>query len=282
MHLKTKEFDSYVQNRMYYSLQSIATVSNSTNNTAINSNDMPASQPNNQHLQQSVLDPIQSPTIQQAVNNHIINRDDDVEKETSVDTDDDTVVGNDDDVEVPHEITVDSNDIILDIMNEEATGKHFERQRRYEEEKAALIGTTIEVGRQGKTIKWHIRSDILKNNNNVRDNQQENVGINNFDFSKHTVTCPDGKLKRINFLDLIIHLWPGNWEQQLIQLNNMIAKSNENAQINNRTGRLRKMKVISPKEFWIWLESCLLLVLKVEKEIFGIGMSQKDMVQSLI
>ena len=42
----------------------------------------------------------------------------------------------------------------------------------------------------------------------------------NFDFNNKTVKNDSDKNKhRINFLDLLIHLWPGDWEQQLEMIN---------------------------------------------------------------
>ena len=54
----------------------------------------------------------------------------------------------------------------------------------------------------------------------------KSVGIKGFDFSNLN-ECKDGKNKHINFLHLPQHLWPGDWREQLRQLNDNIEKNQQ-------------------------------------------------------
>ena len=55
--------------------------------------------------------------------------------------------------------------------------------------------------------------------------------------------------KRINFLDLLIHLWPGDWRVNLQLLNRKMAeRRHELKRKNNKKGS----KEVSEKEWWIF------------------------------
>jgi hypothetical protein len=99
----------------------------------------------------------------------------------------------------------------------------------------------------------------LEHSNEV---SRQKVGVKDFDFQKYTVTCPCKKLKRLNLLPLVIHLWPGCWESQLKNLNNRILISNNEEEQQSRGGRFRKMNPISPNEFWVWFG--IMLVARIE------------------
>ena len=47
------------------------------------------------------------------------------------------------------------------------------------------------------------------------------IGVRGFDF---TTNAPNKK--RISFLKLIIHLWPGHWREQLKKINDAIISCN--------------------------------------------------------
>jgi hypothetical protein len=82
------------------------------------------------------------------------------------------------------------------------------------------------------------------------------VGICNFDFANTTEPSPsssDPRGKRINLLSLLIHLWPGNWQQPLKQLNRLIQLENEEGRRLMRNGRRVKIiRKITEREFWVW------------------------------
>ena len=59
-------------------------------------------------------------------------------------------------------------------------------------------------------------------------------------------------LVRINFLDLLIHLWPGDWRAQLTDLNHMIQKEYKEKVRNTRHGRVKKIHEITEREFWVF------------------------------
>ena len=54
-----------------------------------------------------------------------------------------------------------------------------------------------------------------------------NIGVVGFNFNYKHDSKQNGKKKRINFMDLLIHLWPGDWRKHLSKLNIEIGKENE-------------------------------------------------------
>jgi Transposase IS4 len=74
--------------------------------------------------------------------------------------------------------------------------------------------------------------------------------------------CPDGKNKRIDFLDLMIHLWPGDWLLQLNNMNKRILDHNKQASLNKRGNRYTKISEIAPNEFWKFIG--IMLVARIE------------------
>ena len=54
-----------------------------------------------------------------------------------------------------------------------------------------------------------------------------NIGVVGFNFNYRNESIEDQKKKRINFLKLLIHLWPGDWQKNLSNLNDEILKENE-------------------------------------------------------
>ena len=77
-------------------------------------------------------------------------------------------------------------------------------------------------------------------------------GIAGFDFSENnrTITIDNhcGRARRINILDLVIHLWPGDWTEQLERLNQHIQKKNDENEKTFR--RSKKISFISEREWW--------------------------------
>ena len=102
---------------------------------------------------------------------------------------------------------------------------------------------------------WKVRADVKVNDVPVN-NQRERFkspGILGFDFSKKPITAPDGKSKRINLLELLIHLFPGDWKELLRELNDRIRKWNDLKENSARKGkRVKGIREISENEFWKW------------------------------
>ena len=55
----------------------------------------------------------------------------------------------------------------------------------------------------------------------------QNIGVVGFNFNYRNEAIEDQKKKRINFLKLLIHLWPGDWRKHLSRLNEQVFKENE-------------------------------------------------------
>ena len=62
------------------------------------------------------------------------------------------------------------------------------------------------------------------------------------------------KKMRINFLALLIHLWPGKWEDQLERMNNRVEEHNsmQTQKKRNAAQRYKKVKEITKNEFWFF------------------------------
>ena len=143
----------------------------------------------------------------------------------------------------------DINELSEELAEDDRTGRHLQQWARYLREKANLIGESVSVRSGRKTNIWRVINNIKKEDTGV-DNDFKNIGINGFDFNHLEVVCPNPKYKRINFLKLMIHLWPGDWKKQLQQLNKKIESDNKLNKINKRHGRARQTKHISEREFW--------------------------------
>ena len=57
----------------------------------------------------------------------------------------------------------------------------------------------------------------------------------------------------MNFLELLIHLWPGCWEEHLGELNKHMLEINEDKKQHGRfPSRYQVIKEVSPSEFWVF------------------------------
>ena len=77
---------------------------------------------------------------------------------------------------------------------------------------------------------WTVIEDI--NQSNVPTiGEYHQIGIVQFDFAKLIMTHgAPRQFKRIDFLDLLMHLWPGDWQAQLKYMNCRIRAVNEEKQ----------------------------------------------------
>ena len=70
----------------------------------------------------------------------------------------------------------------------------------------------------------------------------------NFKCNPKKLFGPKRLRSRIDFHQLLIHLWPGNWREQLKSLNRSVREENNCSQA---VGKTTFKKEISPSEFWV-------------------------------
>jgi hypothetical protein len=148
----------------------------------------------------------------------------------------------------------DPQSVVQDFLEDLADGRHTSNFQMYLTAKQQLISKDVVVGTGNKALNWKVRDDVHKNKIPC-DQEFEKVGICNFDFTNKTEPSPsrDPRERRINLLSLLIHLWPGNWKEQLNQLNRRIQLQNEYERRWVRNGRRAKaVREITQQEFWIW------------------------------
>ena len=130
----------------------------------------------------------------------------------------------------------------------------FAQQRKYRQEKIEEIGKEIEVKSGTKKRKWTViedlRSDQVPFYSDTREMTDE-AGVRGFDFSKKDVVSSVGQsYKRVNLLNLLIHLWPGNWLDQLKLVNKLLLKDNKERRNNRNSTYTSRTHQISQYEFW--------------------------------
>lgn len=148
---------------------------------------------------------------------------------------------NAEDVSIPNEGVIEmedelehENDFIYEDTadREQQQGEFWEYQRviakdtikRYvEERKSVTIGN-----RQVRKTWTHVAG--IEGEEPV---DYKNIGVVGFNFNYRNKSIEDQKKKRINFLKLVSHLWPGDWRKNLSKLNDEIAKENEMKVRNN-------------------------------------------------
>jgi hypothetical protein len=148
--------------------------------------------------------------------------------------------------------------------------RHARKWTHYELAKAALIDDEVSVGAGARKIIWKVMFDIKASDvDPVSSAEFPDVGVCDFGFTtpsdttKTTKTTASGwrnpkkrkhrkqKKERINFLRLLIHLWPGNWEDQLERMNERVEVFNrEQIQKKRNAGqRHKKAHGITKNEF---------------------------------
>ena len=119
--------------------------------------------------------------------------------------------------EPEQEEVFDPDSIVRDIVEDDSSGRNLRLRQIYEQEKAILIGSEVNTA---AGLTWKVRNDIRQSE--VADEYDPLIGIRNFDFNNKRMRTNTKGLLQINFLDLLIHLWPGDWKSQLINLNKRI------------------------------------------------------------
>jgi hypothetical protein len=136
--------------------------------------------------------------------------------------------------------------------------------------KAAPIDDEVSVGAGARKITWKVAFDIKASDvDPVSSAEFPDVGVCDFDFATPTDTTKTTasgwknpkkrkhrkqKKEGINFLCLLIHLWPGNWEDQLERMNERVEAFNqEQIQKKQNAGqRHKKAHEITKNEFWVF------------------------------
>ena len=151
--------------------------------------------------------------------------------------------------------------MILDevIADSEGSNKHHKQWVDYQKTKAELIKdkrATV-CGSGTDRLQWTVRDDVKKSPQNRTREYHNLLGIKGFNFNKRDIRA-NGKNSRINFLNLLKHLWPGDWKENLNKMNQYIERHN-----NNRTSQVqKKVHKVSQNEFWKFFG--LLLVVRLE------------------
>jgi len=164
------------------------------------------------------------------------------------------------------EDTIDLNECLRDVVEDtEAFDKYQAAQNQYVKLKKAMIdeGTEVIVGKEDKRTRWKVQDDILAKDLPDCVPYFKELGIKGFDFGNKRVPEDRGKSHRINLHDLMIHLWPGDWKVQLAFMNGMIE---DKEYVERDAGSsMRKMSLISEREFWIFFG--LMLAARLEGRV---------------
>ena len=149
--------------------------------------------------------------------------------------------------EPEQEEVFDPDSIVRDIVEDDSSGRNLRLRQIYEQEKAILIGSEVNTA---AGLTWKVRNDIRQSE--VADEYDPLIGIRNFDFNNKRMRTNTKGLLRINFLDLLIHLWPGDWKSQLTNLNKRIHDEYKQKVKMTRHGRVKKVHEVTEREFWIF------------------------------
>ena len=154
--------------------------------------------------------------------------------------------GTADNVEPEQEEVFDPQSIVRDILEDDRNGRNLTLRQEYERAKTDLIGSEVQTS---AGLTWTVRGDVLPSEgNSVSDSL---IGIRNFDFNHKRMKAGRG-LVRINFLDLLIHLWPGDWRAQLTEVNHRIHNDYKQKVSATRHGRVKKVHEVTEREFWVF------------------------------
>ena len=139
--------------------------------------------------------------------------------------------------------------LIVELLTEEANGTAATRMHAYAEEKEQLIGTEVTINSNRGSVKWKVRQDIPQEEVDDQPELHDRIGLADFDFTNKTVKSPCGRYSRINMKDLLIDLWPGDWTEDLQNLNSKIHTHNH--QVRSSAARKKYyVPLVSRHEFW--------------------------------
>ena len=151
--------------------------------------------------------------------------------------------------------------IDFEVACDNAAGRAFVQQQLYEEEKAALIGDTVEVTGNRETVSWKVRSDI--DDIEVSDPKDTNIGLTGFRFD--STTRGYGDSARID-TSTLFHKVSGRFlEDDIRYLNVHIREVN----LERKRRKLRTIKLTSPREVDIFIGMLLVGRLENNTDLWG-------------
>lgn len=146
--------------------------------------------------------------------------------------------------------------------------KHKIKWQKYIEEKEKLIeeNFTVKKGR----VTWRVCRDSVPDASIL---EFKTLGIREVIWSKFQYLSEKLKKKSSTrgqnlfstptksnttklptpFLDLFLALWPGDWQQQLHQMNDLIKKEQEKSRKNQSNKNSRKVREVTPNEFFVFI-----------------------------
>ena len=162
-----------------------------------------------------------------------------------------------DDINSPEETDILNPAWIREEVENNTGDKHQRAWATYLLEKKELIDLKkmVQVGKAGNMVKWTVRDDVKKPQEKIP--YHKDVGVKGFDFNDKSV-CGDGTNKRINFLHLLKHLWPGIPKEQIARINTYIRVYNDT----ERKRSERIIPLISEQEFFKFFG--IMLVARIE------------------
>ena len=142
---------------------------------------------------------------------------------------------NPEDVTIPNEGIVEMEDEVEyenDFLYEDTTEREQQQGEFWEYQRVVAKQTIQQCVRDRKSVtvgnrqvqKTWTHVGAIEGDEPV---DYRNVGVVGFNFNYKNDSTNNEKTKRINFLNLLIHLWPGDWKKNLAKLNDEINKENE-------------------------------------------------------
>ena len=149
----------------------------------------------------------------------------------------------------------------LEAVTHESTGSHSQQSQNCLCKKSGLTGRKV-VTKSGKSrqrrTEWTVMGDI--NKADVQGNMESSqVGASGFSFTHKPERSGERQTKaRVNFLELLIHLWPSNCNKQLNSASKQILVRDCKQRQMGSAARKKAVKLISKSEFWAFWELLLL------------------------
>ena len=98
------------------------------------------------------------------------------------------------------------------------------------------------------SCRWKVREDIKKDTVASNDDEDPPCGVIDFDFNRHSKNTKSGNKPRLDTLELLLHLWPGDFKSQVDAMNREIMKDNDERV---RRGRY-KVPLVSYREMGVF------------------------------
>jgi hypothetical protein len=119
-----------------------------------------------------------------------------------------------------------------DTADEHEGGIHQQKWIWHQQNKQTLMDAEVGVGQGQKQIVWRVNEDTGPSEEASKVMEFEKVGVCDFDFNPPDADANDARgssrgssrargssnsrpAKRVDFLSLFVHLWPGDWREQL-------------------------------------------------------------------